>query len=247
MSLHPRLWFRSVLAASLALSLAACGAGVPTPQNEAPTGRVTDAEVTSQGLLDFLVGPTTTDARDDATATETGRTILILVLGNDRGRNLSVAALGRAANGTVTLDGARVQYRPNDGFTGTDTFTYTAAGERGQDTATVTVNVLPRNPEAPTANDDTAQTAANTPVGIAVLANDTDPDRDPLTVLSASQPANGTAEVVFNGFTGRSEAVKYTPNPGFTGTDTFTYQMSDSDGFNEGDGGDTATVTVTVR
>ncbi|MGQ0542905.1 MAG: Ig-like domain-containing protein, partial [Blastocatellia bacterium] len=54
-----------------------------------------------------------------------------------------------------------------------------------------------------------------------------------LTVSAVTQPANGT--VVNNGGN-----VSYTPNPAFSGTDTFTYTVSD------GGATDTATVTVTV-
>ncbi len=90
---------------------------------------------------------------------------------------------------------------------------------------------------APTANDDTAITDENMPEIIDVLANDTDPDNDPLSVGSVTQPANGTAETVFS-----NQAVRYTPNPGFSGTDVFTYQACDPGGLC-----DTATVTVTVR
>ena len=67
-----------------------------------------------------------------------------------------------------------------------------------------------------------------------VLANDSDPDTDPLTVDSVTQGTNGS--VVNNG-----TDVTYTPNASWTGVDTFTYTATDSNG-----GFDTAIVTVTV-
>ena len=67
-----------------------------------------------------------------------------------------------------------------------------------------------------------------------MLANDTDPDGDTLTVASVTQPANGS--VLNNG-----SNVTYTPDGNFHDTDTFTYTASDGNG-----GTDTATVTVTV-
>jgi Ca2+-binding RTX toxin-like protein len=72
-------------------------------------------------------------------------------------------------------------------------------------------------------------------VGIAVLANDSDADGDPLTVSIVSGPSSGTATVGSNG------VVTYTPAAGFLGTATFVYQVSDGRG-----GTDTATVSVTV-
>ena len=206
----------------------------------------------SRSLLDIVWLPNNrTQANDDYAATELRRPSRILVLGNDRGRSLEIDSFDQPENGSVIVDpnnANRLEYTAAAGFTGLDTFGYTiVAGNGGTDAATVSVNVLPRNPKAPTANDDTATTVQNTAVGINVLANDTDPDNDPVQVLSVSDPENGTVELYYDGFENRTTAVIYTPDAGFTGTDTFTYDMTDSDGFNEGDGGDTATVTVTVE
>jgi hypothetical protein len=66
-----------------------------------------------------------------------------------------------------------------------------------------------------------------TPVGqrivIDVLANDVDPDDGPLplAVASASSPRDGTAIVL------STNEISYTPNPGFTGLDTFEYTLTD--------------------
>ena len=68
-----------------------------------------------------------------------------------------------------------------------------------------------------------------------MLANDTDADGEPLTVTSMTRPASGTAKIRPDG------SIRYRPRGGFTGTDTFTYTVSDGKG-----GLDTATVTVTV-
>ena len=76
----------------------------------------------------------------------------------------------------------------------------------------------------PLAVDDAAQTAEDTPVTIAVLANDSDPDGDTLTVAGVSEPAHGTAVLTETG------AVRYTPEPNFNGTDRFTYVVGDGSG-----------------
>jgi hypothetical protein len=90
--------------------------------------------------------------------------------------------------------------------------------------------------EAPIARNDTAVTQVNTPVTINVLANDSDPDGDPLTLTTTSSAAHGVLSLVPAGL------VLYTPNPGYIGPDSFTYQISDGHG-----GSATATVTVTVN
>lgn len=91
----------------------------------------------------------------------------------------------------------------------------------------------------PIATDDEAVTLEDTPVDIDVLANDSDGDGDPLTVVSATDPANGTAALL-SGVSGLQ--VSYTPAPNFFGTDTFDYTISDGSGAT-----DSATVTVTVE
>ncbi|MBK9462530.1 MAG: carboxypeptidase regulatory-like domain-containing protein [Sphingobacteriales bacterium] len=90
--------------------------------------------------------------------------------------------------------------------------------------------------QAPVAVDDSGTSTNGNPVTINVLGNDYDPDGDPLTLTVTQQPANGTLTV--NGGN-----ITYTPNPGFNGTDTYTYQICD-------DATpplcDQATVTITV-
>lgn len=88
----------------------------------------------------------------------------------------------------------------------------------------------------PVAVDDEAETDQNSPVTIEVLANDTDPEDDPLTVTGVSDPANGTATI------NPDDTVTYEPDFGFFGEDSFTYTISDGNG-----GADTATVFITVH
>jgi len=89
--------------------------------------------------------------------------------------------------------------------------------------------------EPPVAAADVVSTAERTPVTIAVLANDSDPDGDPIEITSVAAPGYGT--VVAGGGGG----LTYTPVVGFVGTDSFTYTIEDC----RGDGA-MATVTVTV-
>ncbi|MDP9116958.1 MAG: Ig-like domain-containing protein [Actinomycetota bacterium] len=97
----------------------------------------------------------------------------------------------------------------------------------------------PTDTARPIANNDTASTPAGTPVTVDVLKNDTDTDAEDiyqyLHVGSYTQAAHGT--VTQNG-----EKLTYTPNPGFSGTDTFTYIASDGTLYSA----NPATVTVTV-
>ena len=86
----------------------------------------------------------------------------------------------------------------------------------------------------PTPVDDSRRTGRDQPVDVDVRANDSDPDGDGLTVESVSQPEHGSAAIQPDG------TVRYTPDDGFEGTDTFTYTV------NDGRGG-TASAAVTLH
>ncbi len=180
-------------------------------------------------------------AGDDQATTPAGIPVEINVLANDTdvdGDPLTVTAVSDPPNGSaeITGGGQAVRYTPDAGFSGTDTFTYTVSdGRGGVDQGTVTVTVTPVN-SAPIALDDEAATTENTPVEIDVLANDSDPDGDPLTVVAVTEPGSGGAEI-----TGGGLMVRYTPAADFTGADGFSYTVDDGQG-----GQATADVALTV-
>mgnify|MGYP000967038652 CR=1 FL=1 len=144
---------------------------------------------------------------------------------------------------TITnATGGIIQFCPQ-GSCGTATFDYNISdGNGGSDVATVTVTVpCPNNP--PVANNDYYSTDAGTEIVIpapGVLANDTDPEGDPLEVYmhetDLTNPANGTLVINADG------SFTYTPNDGFCGEDTFTYRAGDLDAVSE-----RATVTIEVK
>lgn len=76
----------------------------------------------------------------------------------------------------------------------------------------------------PRANRDTVTTTMTTPITIAVLANDVDPDGDPLSLMTVTPAANGTVTPNADG------PVTYTAAAGFRGQDRFTYTVSDGRG-----------------
>ena len=92
--------------------------------------------------------------------------------------------------------------------------------------------------QSPTANNDDVQTDEDASVSIDVLLNDSDPDADALVISSYDTNSLEGGQVVLNQVT--NELV-YTPVLNFSGTDQFTYQISDGNG-----GFDTATVQINV-
>jgi VCBS repeat-containing protein len=102
--------------------------------------------------------------------------------------------------------------------------------------ATVTLTITPVN-DAPLAAADLYTIISGTALVVAapgVLANDSDVEGQVLTVTLVSGPQHGSLALQADG------SFTYLPAPGFSGTDTFTYQASD--------GQDVSTlVTVTIR
>ncbi len=155
------------------------------------------------------------------------------------GDTISYSLLSAPNNGVLTLNivTGNFTYTPNSGYVGSDSFSVTLSDGKGGTTDSVITIVVKDVNAAPVANDDTATVIEGNSVAIAVRGNDTDPESDSLVVSGITQGANGS--VVIDAVTGNPI---YTPNSGFTGTDSFTYTVNDGHG-----NSDTATVTVTVN
>ena len=161
----------------------------------------------------------------------------------------SGALLTLNADGSYSYDPNGAFEGLNNGDTALDSFTYTIDdGNGGTDTATVNITIdgvtdndppviIDNNP--PVAVDDSYTTEFETSLTIdlanGVLNNDTDDDSDPLTATLASGPANGIVTLNSDG------SFTYTPNAGFSGTDTFTYNAND-----DTDNSNVTTVSITV-
>ena len=204
--------------------------------------RLTQADFV--GLRDATTTPPT--AADDATETLFETALIIDVLANDDDPDgtldpTTVQVTGQGTKGTATVnpDGT-ITYTPNAGESGDDSFTYTVADTEGavsnEATVTVTIGTAPNQP--PVAANDQVNTAFETAVIIALLANDTDTDGvlDPASVTITADPTLGTVEVNPDG------TVTYTPNAGESGDDSFAYTVADDDGAVSNE----AMVTVTV-
>ncbi|QDV19361.1 sulfur oxidation protein SoxZ [Gimesia panareensis] len=229
-----------------------------TGVNDAPVA-VDDALTTDEDSLlsanALAANPTTADS--DA---ESQPLNVIAVSGGSVGSQFALAS------GALLLvdPGGAITYDPNGAFeylangeTDTDSFTYTIQDSQGKtDTATVTITITGVNDD-PVAEDDAFTTDEDTVLsgGNVLVANPTTADSDvegqTLTVTGVgggsvgSQFALGSGALLTLNADGTFD---YDPNGSFeylangqTGSDTFTYQISDSQG-----GTDTATATITI-
>jgi hypothetical protein len=194
-------------------------------------------------------------ANDDSATTGIDAPVAIDVLGDDAygdGLTQFTIVSGPANGGAVIndnntpglLDDDYVDYTPNPGFIGTDTFDYRITDPQGQwDEATVTVTVNDVD-VLPSAEDDGSPIAIPIdedpadPVRIDVLAND-NLGNEPTTIVSAGPTSTngGTVTIVEAG-----AAVTYQPFPDYNGPDSFVYTIEDADG-----DPDPATVSISVN
>ncbi|MHC1744569.1 MAG: Ig-like domain-containing protein [Syntrophobacteraceae bacterium] len=152
---------------------------------------------------------------------------------------------GRAAH---LIDHSGIEYTPETGFVGTDSFSYTVTVQPDPnlpDTLTsndalVTITVAP--PGAPIANNDAVTMNMNTFTVIPVLANDKTSDGQPIDAAAVDAvtlfPPAPTGMAVVN----PDKTITYTPDADFVGTDTFQYTVTQF-----GETSQPATVSVTVN
>ena len=182
-------------------------------------------------------------AATDAYATSEDTQLVVAaatgLLANDGDANgdvLSAMLVAGPAHGTLNLDAnGSFSYTPDAEYHGADSFTYRASDGVTDSADTVVSLTINSVNDLPVAGDDAATTPVDTPVTIAVLANDSDADGDSLTPALVSGPSHGN--LVLNG----DGTFTYSPAAGYTGADAFVYQVSDGAG-----GSDAATVSLQV-
>lgn len=194
---------------------------------------------TAEVSISVIADDGRTIAVDDAVEVTTGGEAFIPVLANDLAAGngtLQIIAVSMPSHGTVkVLPDQTIRYVPQSGFVGIDSFTYSVVDMQGeQASASVTIKVLAAN-SPPLAVDDLLTVGAGQTTVLAVLANDSDPDGGPLSIVGFTMPGHGT--LAFN----PDKTFSYTPDAGYLGIDQFTYTIRDNGGASA-----TASVTFTV-
>jgi RHS repeat-associated protein len=182
-------------------------------------------------------------AAPDATTTLEDTPITLTVTSNDAdswGNPVRVIAVspptlvnGAAPGSVERLSDTDVRFIPAPDFTGVATFTYTVEDVTWKEgTGTVTVTVTPVN-DAPVAQAQALTTPVDTALSLTLTALDVDGDARTYTVVT--QPSHGT-------LTGTAPTLTYTPQAGYAGPDSFTFQANDGTTDSA-----VATITLTVN
>ncbi len=247
-------------AAEAAITAAGLGVGPITTQvNAAPANTViaqsptadTSVPTGSAVALTISLGPPANRAPvagNDSLATTGPLTFAAAtLLANDSdldGNTLAISTVSASSSrgGSIVSAGAGSwRYTPPSGFAGVDTFTYTVTDGQASavGTVSVTVTLPPPANRAPVAgNDSLATTGPLTFTAATLLANDGDPDGNPIAVSAVSASSTNGGSIAAAG----AGSWTYTPASAFAGVDSFTYTVSDGQAIAIG----TVSVTVTV-
>ncbi len=166
------------------------------------------------------------------TATEDQAVNLTLSGSDAEGSALSYTIVSSPARGTLSGTAPNLVYTPSANVSGSDSFTYRVSdGSLSSATATVNINITAVN-DAPVASAASLTTAAGQSASLTLSGSDV--DGDALTYSIVTGPAKGA-------LSGTAPNLTYTPASGYSGSDSFTFKVSDGKG-----GSSTTTVTITV-
>ncbi|MGI2209069.1 Ig-like domain-containing protein [Shewanella baltica] len=192
--------------------------------------------VDPSGVSVILNGNHLPVANPDTASLPWNQSLDVDVLANDTdsdGDALTVTQVTSEFGTAVILANQQLSYTPATDFIGTDVLVYSITDGKGG-TASTELTVVVSGNTAPTTVNDSAATDDRTSLLLDVLSNDSDPDGNVLTLVSATAQ-QGAVSV-------ESNKLRYIPKAGFDGVDTMTYQISDGLG-----GEATGQVFITVK
>ncbi len=160
------------------------------------------------------------------------------VLSNDNdpdGDALTITTVSNPLQGTVSMTDSLITYAAKNDASDQDSFTYTITDGNGhKTTGTVNVTILSDINNPPQASDDSLTLYVDETKTIDVLANDSDADNDPLTIIDVHNNSNLGNPIISN------NKIEYTAYA--AGTHNFSYTVSDGIG-----GTDSGNVSVTIN
>ena len=205
-----------------------------------------------QGLLSnnstvsILVSDQAPKANDDEFIIKEDETTVMNVVVNDTDPQnnlnpLSIEIVTEPLNGiaSVNTSNGNINYTPTENYFGNDVLEYLVYDEDGySDKAKVTIFILSVN-DAPSVDDDQAETDEDASISINVLSNDQDIDGE--IIYSTLNIVDSTQYGILSLIDGTGQ-ILYTPDANFFGSDQFTYRVCD-----DSSACNTATVSITIK
>ena len=198
-----------------------------TPVTDTPTVSVSDAS----GPEDTAIALSISGAATDSDGSETS-SLSYTISGVPGGATLSAGEDNGDGSWTLTpaqLSGLTIT--PATDYSGEFDLTVTTRAQDGSgadvETAVDTITVTVEDNNAPTAADTTLTVAEDTTDHSGTLPAATDADGDAVTYAKATDPSHGSVTVDADG------TYSYTPTGDYSGTDSFTYTVSDGQETND--------------
>ena len=158
-------------------------------------------------------------------STEEDTEVTVTLSGSDveDGEGVRFEVVTSPSHGTNDIDAGTVSYRPDQDWFGEDSFRYRVVDSEdlASEEATATISVASVN-DVPLADSASVQTGVDETASIVLTGDDVE-DAGELTFSIASEPSNGSVTL-------DSHIATYTPDQGWSGTDTFGFTVTDSDG-----------------
>lgn len=141
-----------------------------------------------------------------------------LMASDPDGDRLRYTIVTKPSHGSLSGTPPTLAYAPNTNFSGTDSFTFKVSdGKSDSVTATIMITVTPVN-DLPTA--DVIDSKVQEGESVLIVLTGSDPDGDELSFTILSSPFHGR-------LSGAAPKLNYTPNPGYSGQDSFTFKVND--------------------
>jgi hypothetical protein len=182
----------------------------------------TDSNVATVSITVLAAAPVAT-AQSVSVSYNTATAITLSATGSG---TLTYTVVSNPTHGTLSGTAPNLTYTPNSGYSGVDSFTFKANNGTDSNVATISITVLAA---APVAAGQTVSVSYNSATAITLSATGS----GTLTYTVVSNPTNGT-------LSGTAPNLTYTPNSGYSGTDSFTFKA------NNGTDSNVATVSITV-
>lgn len=176
---------------------------VPNKENNAPKAVADVAKTVANTSIDIDVLKNDTDPDDDV---------------------LVIDSVDNPQNGEFIIEAGKIKFTPAFDFVGVATANYTVDdGHNGRSSAKISVYVEKTLNHPPVAINDSDLTNINTPISVDVLKNDSDPEKDVITLTNVSVVNDsGVAEI-------RDQKLYFTPKQDFVGMAVVIYTITDTE------------------
>jgi len=209
--------------------------GADSFQFRVSDGWFTSSVVTVAITVTAVNDAPTADPQSVTTPEEAPKSITLT--GSDpENQSLTFTITVNPTHGVLSGSGSARTYTPNLNYFGPDQFAFTVTDSGGAVSAPAIVSIGVTNVnDAPLTTSDSATTSEDVPVTVNVLANDSDPDGDPLNVTSVVCNNGAGANV------NADQTIMITPPANFNGAIVCAYTVNDGHG-----GATTGQLTVSV-